>query len=268
MKMEDDYYNDEFLEEVKKAAAEGAAQGTKSNFGADFIKTLLLKVMLPALVVIAAMMLILPRVSLEDKIKDLISTEKPVEDHDQTLENNGFLGYTVADFQKAILSDSTKLKELEVLSYKVADAATITDTGLFNLKVFTKTQLITYYGTAIYTIDLGKIREDSIVLDEDSKKITLTIPHSTLKPINIQASDIKFGDVDKGILAFGDLKLSIEETQKVQMEAQKKMEEKLTEEKIADEADKFGKMVVWEIYQPIVTRVSPEYTLEIAFEKK
>ena len=31
-------------------------------------------------------------------LKGLVARNTPVEDHDLTLENNGFLGYTVADF--------------------------------------------------------------------------------------------------------------------------------------------------------------------------
>ena len=263
--MDRDFNENEFLEKVKQAAEEGAKQGTKGSFGSDLVKVLLLKVMLPVLIIIAVMMLILPRMSLEDKIKGLIEVEAPVENHDMTLENTGILGYTVADFQDAILGDSSKLKELEVLSYKVADAVVITDTGLLNLKVFTKTQLITYHGTAVYSIDLSKINKDSIKMNEENKVITLAIPHATLKPINIQASDIEFGDTEKGLLAFGEVKLSPEDQAKIQIEAQNKMEEKLIEEKIVDEADRFGKMAVWEIYQPIITNVSPEYSLEIIF---
>lgn len=263
--MDKEFNENEFLEKVKQAAEDGAKQGTKGSFGSDLVKVLLLKVMLPVLIIIAVMMLILPRMSLEDKIKGLIEVEAPVENHDMTLENTGILGYTVADFQDAILGDSSKLKELEVLSYKVADAVVITDTGLLNLKVFTKTQLITYHGTAVYSIDLSKINKDSIKMNEENKVITLAIPHATLKPINIQASDIEFGDTEKGLLAFGEVKLSPEDQANIQVEAQNKMEEKLVEEKIADEADRFGKMAVWEIYQPIITNVSPEYSLEIIF---
>ena len=263
--MDKEFNENEFLEKVKQAAEDGAKQGTKGSFGSDLVKVLLLKVMLPVLIIIAVMMLILPRMSLEDKIKGLIEVEAPVENHDMTLENTGILGYTVADFQDAILGDSSKLKELEVLSYKVADAVVITDTGLLNLKVFTKTQLITYHGTAVYSIDLSKINKDSIKMNEENKVITLAIPHATLKPINIQASDIEFGDTEKGLLAFGEVKLSPEDQANIQVEAQNKMEEKLVEENIADEADRFGKMAVWEIYQPIITNVSPEYSLEIIF---
>lgn len=263
-----DFFNEEeFLEKVKDAAAEGARKGAGGGFEKGLFRMLLLKMMIPALVVVALMMLVLPRISLGGSIKDLFTVDAPVENHDLTLANKGILGYTVADFQDAVLKDSTKLKELEVLSYKVTDAATLTKTGLMNIKAFTKTQLITYHGTAVYSVDLSKITRDSIKLDEENKKVVIEIPHAQLKPINIQAEEIEFGDVDKGLLAFGDLTMTPDQMKEVQVEAQKKMEAKLIEEKIVDEADRFGKLAVWEIYQPIIAGVSSQYSLEVVFAK-
>lgn len=65
------------------------------------------------------------------------------------------LGYTAADFQDAILGDSEHLKKLEVYKINVSDAVQLTDTGLTNLKIFTKTQLLIFKGMATYTVDLG-----------------------------------------------------------------------------------------------------------------
>ena len=77
---------------------------------------------------------------------------------------------------------------------------------------------------------------------------------------------MEFGDVEKGFLAFGDLKLSVEDEAKVEMEAEKKMEETLLKEQMILQADRFAKMTVWEIYQPFVAQVSPEYTFEVSFK--
>ena len=263
--MDNNFNEKEFLEKVEKAAMEGASKAAKGSFTADLIKSLLIKVMVPALIVVAVMMLILPRISLGGTIKSLFETEKPVEGHDMTIENHGILGYTAADFEKAILGDSSKLKKIEVLSYKVSDAVTITNTGLINLKIFTKNQLITYHGTAVYTIDLSQVTNDDITVNETGKTVTMRIPHSELVPINIQSSDIEFGDVEKGLLSFGDIKMTPQQQAEVQTEAQKRMTSVLEERKISEEADRFGKMAIWEMYQPLITAISPEYVLIITF---
>ena len=45
------------------------------------------------------------------------------------------------------------------------------------------------------------------------------------------------------------------------------MEEKLKEEKTSEEADRFAKMSVWELYQPIISNMDPEYQLEVEFSE-
>ena len=237
----------ELLEKVEKAAMEGAKKGSGSGAAKELIKALVLKVAIPALIIIAVLMFIIPKVSLTGSIKGIFEVDKPVEDRDLTIENHGFLGYTAADFAEAVLKDRTQLRKLSVMSYKVSDAATITVEGLAKLKMFSKNQIITYHGTAVYTIDLSALTDDCIILDESNKTVTLMIPHAQLEPINIQAEDMEFGDVEKGFLAFGSIKLEPGDMAKIQSEAQAKMEQKLLYDNISAEADRFAKMAVWEL---------------------
>ena len=255
----------ELLEKVEKAAMEGARKGSGSGAAKELIKALVLKVAIPALIIIAVLMFIIPKVSLTGSIKGIFEVDKPVEDRDLTIENHGFLGYTAADFAEAVLKDRTQLRKLSVTSYKVSDAATITVEGLAKLKMFSKNQIITYHGTAVYTIDLSALTDDCIILDENNKTVTLMIPHAQLEPINIQAEDMEFGDVEKGLLAFGSIKLEPGDMAKIQSEAQAKMEQKLLYDNISAEADRFAKMAVWELYQPIISSVSSEYRLNVIF---
>ena len=257
-----------FLEKVQQAAMEGAKKGSGAGFAKGLGWRFFFKFVVPILLIVGVMMFIIPKISLMPDfsgIKTLFEKEEDVEGKDLTISNSGFLGYTAADFAEAVLKDKTQLKKLQVMSYKISDAATITDTGLANLKVFTKNQIITYHGTAVYTIDLSLLSVDSFSVDEGSKKVTLRIPHVELEPINIQASDIEYGDVEKGLLAFGTIKLNPEDIARVQTEAQNKMVQKLLYDNIAAEADRFAKVAVWELYQPVISSVSPEYRLEVVF---
>ena len=158
-------------------------------------------------------------------LKDIVSREVPVEERDLTLENHGILGYTAADFQDAILGDSQQLKKLEVYSTEISEAATLVDTGLANLKVFTKTQLFNYKGTVTYTVDLGGLSKEDISLDEEGMKVHLKIPHAVQEEININENDIELGDVDRGLLGIGEISMTPEEQQKLQSEARNKMQD-------------------------------------------
>ena len=252
----------EFLEKVEKAAEEGAKKGYRASLGTEFVKLIFTKIVIPALAILAVMMFILPKASFTG-FKNIFNVEKPVENTDYTIENHGILGYTAADFSEPILSDQSKLKKIEVLSYQVSDAMTITNAGLFKLEVFSKTQLITYHGTAVYTVDMSGFNRNNLLVDNNNKKVVMIVPHAKLEPINISSEDMEVGDVEKGVLAFGDLKLTVEQQRQLQNEVTQKMKRKLIDDNIQEEANKFARQVIWEMYQPLITSIAPGYTLDV-----
>lgn len=252
----------EFLAKVEDAAREGAKQGSKGA-RRGFSPFEALRTLILIAVIIGVAWIAYRFQSFTGDLKEIVSRDVPVEDRDLTLENNGILGYTAADFQNAILGDSQQLKKLEVFTQDVSEAVQLTKTGLANLKVFSKTQLLTYKGTATYTVDLGELSKDDITLDEEELTVHIKIPSPVLEPININEDDIEFGDVDRGLLGIGKMSMTPEESKEVVSEARNKMMEKLEEEKTAEEAERFAKLSVWEIYQPIINTVTKGYSLEI-----
>lgn len=250
---------EEFLKKVEKAAGKGAGKAGLRNGFLSMLPTLLLVALLAYLVI--------PKVNaLHDGLSGLFTVDAPVEDHDMTLDNHGILGHTVADFEEAILGDSQKLKKLEVYKQELSDAGTITNTGLFNLGMFTKNQVITYNGTVVYTVDLSKLSKSDIVFNEEEKTITLKIPHAEQEEINIPEDRIQFSDPEKGLLAFGDIKATPEQIMKVQAGAREKMQEKLDADNVLETADRFAKLAVWEMYTPIIKGVAKDYSLEVEFK--
>ena len=229
----------EFLTKVEEAARNGAIKGSKGRRGIRLFELLKTLIFLAMFVAIGLMFI---------KFQ------------------NGVLGYIAADFQDAILGESDQRKTLVVYTINVSDAVQLTDTGLANLKIFTKTQLLTYKGTATYTVDLAQLSKDDITLDEKEMIVHIKIPHAILEPINISEKDIEFGDIERGLLALGKITMEPEDHAKIQEEARKKMNEKLEEQKSAEEADRFAKMSVWEIYQPVINKVTTGYSLNVEFE--
>ena len=140
------------------------------------------------------------------------------------------------------------------------------DAGLFNLEIFSKSQILVYYGTAVYTVDLSEISASDITYNSTTGKVTIRIPHAKLEPINLHPEDMEIGNTEKGLLAFGDIKLTYEEQKKIASMAIEVMEEELAEQQISLEADKFAKQAVWELFQPVISNVSPYASLEILFK--
>jgi len=253
---------EEMLKEIEEAAKKGAKQGGK----ASIIWKIIPIVLIVLLAVGAAFYVRYTFRSGLNDFKEQLTAGSGAESHDLVLENSGFLGYKAADFYDAILGDTNQLKKLEVYEAKISDATKITNTGLGNLAIFTKTQLVTFNGTAKYTVDLSKISKDNIVVDKTHKTVKLIIPHAVREEINIPSSEMEFGDTEHGWLAFGEISLSPEENAKLESGARERMERKLIELNEQENADKFAKMSVWDIFQPMVSNASADYKLEVAFE--
>ena len=177
-----------------------------------------------------------------------------------------FAGFTAVDFQDAIMGEASGHKELVVMEQPVKYSTTLSQEGPWQWEVFRKTKAITYHGTGVYTVDLSKISKNKITLNENSKIVKVLIPHAALQYVNPDFSKIEFEDTEKGLLAFTDIKLTAEQQNELEKAVHEGMEELLSENEILQQADEFANMKVWEILQPVVSAVSPEYKVEIDFE--
>ena len=199
-------------------------------------------------------------------VPDVTATVEEVENHDLTIENEGFIGYTAADFENAILGEASQHKELIVMEQPLSIQVTITKAGLGNLAVFSKVKNATYYGTGVYTIDLSVIDQDHIEVDEEKQNVTVFIPHSVLQYINPDLEATEFEDTEKGLLAFSDIKLTLEEQNLLEISIRDAMSERLNQEDLFELADRYAVLSAWEIFQPLITSVSREYTVTIEWE--
>ena len=188
------------------------------------------------------------------------------DDHDVVIEDEGFYGYTAADFENSILGAASEHQELIVMEQPLSIQTTITKAGLGNLPIFSKVKNVTYYGSGIYTVDLSGISGSKIKVDQDAHTVEIRIPHAVLQYIQPDLSMTEFDDTEKGWLAFGDIALTAEEQNELEQSVESAMRERLEEKEIFENADKLALLKTWEIFQPLVTAVSPEFTVEMVFE--
>ena len=193
-----EFNEEEFLKKVEKAAQKGTSTKAWWQWVVQILPVLIIFYMLSAI---------------GNKVKafgtglsGFTHFENGAETNDLVIENHGIFGYTAANFEEAILGDFEKLKKLEVFQQEVSDVSTVTATGFINWSIFTKNQLITYNGTAVYTVDLSTLSARDISFNAEEKILTLKIPHAVQEEINIPEDKIQFGNTDGGLLAFGDIK--------------------------------------------------------------
>ena len=250
----------EMKQALKKAERKGRRKGWFARIRSFIVGILV------GMLILTAFTAYMHGLAVRDAFRALFTTETAVEDHDLTLINHRIFGYKVADFADAILGDEEQLKKLEVYSREVSDVATLTQAGLFNIKAFSKYQVITYNGKAVYTVDLSGLTADDITLDEETKTVTMKVPAPVLEPINIPSESIQFGEVEKQAFAFGDIKLTPEQQAEVETQAKERMLKKLEEENVIEDAKKAAEHSIWEIFQPMISNLSSKYSLKVEFK--
>ncbi len=179
----------------------------------------------------------------------------------------GMLGYTAVDFQNAVLGEASQHQELIVMEQPLEIATTITKAGIGNLQIFSKVKTITYYGTGVYTVDMSVLDKDHVTVDLEKKQVFVKIPHACLQYVNPDLNKTEFEDTEKGLLAFGDIKLKTEDQNRLLQAVYKSMRERLSEPDLFETADEYAKMSAWQIFQPLITAVSPEFTVEVGFDE-
>ena len=204
-------------------------------------------------------------ISNNQKKPEVTAVEEPAESHDVILEDNGILGYTAADFKDAVAGKATKQKQLVVMEQDLHETTTFTQAGLANLSIFSMYKDVTYYATGVYTVDLQNIDQYHITVDDDTKTVTILIPHAVLQYVTPDLSKTEFEDTSKGDLAFGDIELTAEEQNQLEQSVINTMTDTFNEETYTTLADKYAKLSTWEIFQPIVSSVSPEYKADMKF---
>ena len=180
--------------------------------------------------------------------------------------NHTLFGYTAADYSEAVLGEATEHQELVVMEQPLDVTTTITKAGLGNLEIFSKTKTMTYFGKGVYTVNLSGLRVEDITVDNTNKTVTVAIPHAALQYVIPELEKTQFEDTERGLLAFGDIKLTAEETNEVETSVYNSMRERLEHHEMYEEADLFAQMKAWDIFQPLVSEVSPEYKLLVVFK--
>lgn len=246
-------YEEEFLKRVEKAAKKGAKSGNRGRG--------IISILLTAAIVLGGFFYFTNVIGNAFNIKNIFARDKAVEDHDLTQVNYGLFGYKAGDFADVVLEKEEQLKKVEVYTAELSELYTQTQAGLFKLKVFNKCKLMTYHGSTIYTVDMSQLKRTDIEVDDDTNTVILYIPKPKHGKINIDK--IEFGDTEKGVLAIGDIKLEAEQYNEIEQNVKEKMEDKLVEIEAQKTANDFAVKTIWEMYKPLISKVSPAYNFEV-----
>jgi hypothetical protein len=174
------------------------------------------------------------------------------------------MGYNQINFSNAILGESRTKSDFVVLEQDVTVTTRVSQ-ALANLALFEKSQLITSYGTGVFTVDLSKLTAADISYDEKLAVVNVVIPHTALSYVTVDVEKTEFEETKKAIFAFGDIKLTNEQLNILEQNIQDAMTEQLSTPDMLAKADVQALSQVQKLFEPIVQAVAPEIVLTVAF---
>ena len=120
-------------------------------------------------------------------------------------------------------------------------------------------------GDSVKGIVLG-YEGDDVLVDKESKSITIRIDHAYLESIEIDPEKIIINDVKEGLLAWGDIKLTVRDYNSIEKELRNRMMAEFNTAQNAQDADDTALRMVKEIYEPLVKAVDAEYDVRVEFK--
>lgn len=172
------------------------------------------------------------------------------------------------NFSDVLLSKQEETRKLIVSKQTGTVTTNLTDRLIKQLDFdfLKKTQQISYAGTGYFVVDLDAISKDDIIDDPKNKKLTIRINHAHLQAIDIKPEDIIIDEVKEGLLARGNIKLSLVDYNIIEQDIRKRLEDKFNTAENGQAADENALKMVKEVYEPVVKAVDKKYTVEIVFK--
>lgn len=175
------------------------------------------------------------------------------------------MGYNKIDFSNAILGESRKKSDFVVLEQDVTVTSRVSQ-ALANLALFEKSQIIRSYGTGVYTVDLSALSEEDVSLDEALAVVRISIPHPALAYVTVDLEKTEYEETQKALFAFGEIKLTSEQTNLLEQSIEDAMRELLATEEMQQKADTHAVSQVRALFEPIVQSIAADYVVEIEFK--
>ena len=175
--------------------------------------------------------------------------------------------HTTADFVEVVMGKIEEKSMIIVAEQEVSALIDIEKAGLFDWKIFKKSQQIKDYGVIQYTVDLSDIYESDIVYDQGTNTVTVYVPMAEIHEVFLKPEKREVGDPKNGFFAWGDIKLNAEESAALEAESIEKLRS-VAEETIDDSViEKATEKALKELLSKCISNVDSSTRLKIKVEK-
>ena len=171
------------------------------------------------------------------------------------------------DFSQVILSNHNETRKLIVSTQNGEVSTELTDRLIRQLdfNFLKKTQTVSYTGTGYFVVDLDNLTSSNIIEDKEKHTVTIKIDHAYLQAIEIDPNNIIIDEVKEGLLARGDIKLTVADYNAIEKELRTRLEEKFNTAANGQAADDLALKMVKEIFEPLVKAIDRRYSVVVEF---
>ena len=171
------------------------------------------------------------------------------------------------DFSEVIIGKQEESRKLIVSTQEATVSVELTEKLIkqINFKFLEKTQKVSYTGKGYFVVDLDNLRKENIKEDKEKKTITIQIGHAYLQAIEIDPNNIIIDEVKEGLLARGDIELTVKDYNTIEKEIKKRLEEKFNTAENGQAADTIALQMVKEVYEPLIKAINSSYDVYVEF---
>lgn len=171
------------------------------------------------------------------------------------------------DFSEVLLSDHNETRKLIVSTQAGKVTTELTDRLIKQLDFgfLKKTQSVSYTGTGYFVVDLDHLTSANVIQDKEKRIVTIKIGHAYLEAIEIDPNNIVIDEVKEGLLARGDIELTVKDYNIIEKELRTRLEDKFDTVANGQAADAIALKMVKEVYEPIVKAIDRRYDVMVVF---
>lgn len=175
---------------------------------------------------------------------------------------------TEVDFSEVIIGTQEETRKLIVSTQETTVSTELTSELIRQLDFdfLKKTQKVSYTGKGYFVVDLDNLTKENIVQDKQEKTVTIKIDHAYLQAIEIDPEKIIIDEVKEGLLARGNIKLTVKDYNAIEKELRNRMEEKFNTAENGQKADAIALQMVKEVYEPVIKAIDSSYELYVEFK--
>jgi len=173
------------------------------------------------------------------------------------------------DTSKKFITKDTVIKKIQqkqkliTTEVEINEKITI-DNSWGDISVFKKLQNISFTGKGVYVVDLSSLKSTNISIDSNNNILTVKIPKPKVELVTIDESKTVYETPEKGLLRFGDIKLTPQDHEIMVENVKKTMTQKMNEAEYSDKALTNSKRSMETLIKSILNNDS-KYTVKIEF---